>query len=580
MTEAVVQILADQARFGHQVRWDRGASHETRDLRPDAPVGQGTLVDHVGGLHVQREDLTRALGQHLWQVLRPPDGVGPGGLCILSDDPEILALPWHLLSRAGTWLALEGIPVRVEAIGAPSATHLARDLRVLVGLSGDGDEALAWDNDLSQLTGGQPTVDFVPKPADILEELGGQDIVCLPVDVERTRGGDGGPLELDSGPLKLAELEAELAEHPPRLLLLEAVGLVTYDLVRKAARLAHHAPCVTLLGDPAREDFAAPGSQSRRLIRRMYEEGASPAVACQRIATTGLAVAAWPRSFGGALPPRPRTLPRWLHDDSWRLTLDRRKQTAMARGFIQDALENRGLGSALALFWHGPRGSGLGRLHHRLRHVLRKSTRACQVLEPGWPLSGFMAEDFAGLYEAELGLDSLELEDPDELERALAHRYDALPSGTDQILYVDHGVLPQEWSLRPDALAILGEYLEWWATSFVLGVPERLAPVLAIAVETGEVEADMWDARLREKVDGLRGPILPVRAEVLPVLPDVTELDVQEFIHMYGLDIPRKYRQQVAAELVETTRGHYEETVREIELLPWRWRYWVRKARR
>lgn len=579
MTEAKVQVLADEARFGHRVRWERGPSSETRDLRPDASLEGGALVDSVANLHRLPEDALAALGRHLWQALSPPEDEAADGLCLVSDDPEVLALPWHLLARAGNWLALEGVAVRVEALGAPSATHLARDLRVLVALSSDPDEALAWDNDLSQLTGGQPAVEFVPEPSAILEALGGRDVVCLPVHPDAAGGGDDGPLELDSGPVELPALEAALADHAPRLLLLEAVGHITFDLVRKAARLARFAPCVTLLGDPTRQDFVPPGSQSRRLLRRMYEEGLSPAAACQRIATTGAAPAAWPRSFGGALPPRPRKLPGWLQDDSWRLTLDRRQQTAMARGFIQAMVETRGMDSGLALFWHGARGSGLGRLHHRLRHVLRKNTHACQVLEPGWPLSGFMAEDFAGLYEAELGLDSLELADPDELARALAHRYDALPSGGGQILYVDHGVLPVEWSVRTDALTILGDYLEWWACTFVPGVPERLAPVLAIAVEAGEVEADLWDARLREKVEALRGTILPVRAEVLPVLPDVTEIDVLEFIHMYGLDIPRKYRQRVAAELVETTRGRYEETVREIELLPWRWRDWVRKGR-
>jgi len=579
VTESVVQIRADEARYGHQVRWERGTPRETRALRPDAPIEGGALVDRVGGLHRLGDDEVRTLGEHLWGALEAPEEVGADGLCVLSDDPDILALPWHLLSRGGNQMALEGVPVRVQAIGAPSASHLARDLRVLVGLSGDGDEALAWLNDLSQLTGGTPTVDFVSDPEGILAGLGGRDVVCLPVNDQRTRGGDEGPLELDSGRLGLEELEAALRERPPRLLLVEATRHVTYDLVRKAARLARLVPCVVLLGDPEREEFVPPGSQCRRLLRQMYEEGISPAAACQRIATTGLACAAWPRSFGGALPPRPRALPSWLQDDSWRLTLDRRRQTALARGFIQDMQETRPMGSALALFWHGPRGSGLGRLHHRLRHVLRGNT-ACQVLEPGWPLAGFLPDDFAGLYEAELGLDPLELESHDELERALAHRYDALPSGGGQILYVDHGVLPEEFSQREDALAILADYVTWWATRFVPGVPRRLAPVLAVAVEIPDVAAELWDAKLRERVGELRPTILPVRAEVLPVLPDVTTLDVLEFIHLYELDIPREFRERVASELVETTGGAYEETVREIELLPWRWRDWARRARR
>ena len=587
MTESVVRIRVDEARFGHEIDWKDGTTSVSRELRPDARVGGGTLLDRAAAAQVLPEDELRSLGQHLWAALAAPDELGSDGLCVRTDDPEILALPWHLACRGGTWLMLEGLPVRVEVIGAPSATHLGKDLRVLVGLEGDGHEALAWASDLEQLSGGQPTIDFVSEPAAILAGLVGRDVVCLPVDVERLRGGDASPLELGSGSLAMPALEAALIAHPPRLLLLEARGTVTFDLVRKAARLARSAPCVLVLGDPAREEFVPPGSQSRRLLRRMYEEGVSPAAACQRIATTGLDPTAWPRSFGGALPPRPRKLPAWLQDDSWRLTLDRRKQTALARGLILEILDSAPAASAprdkrpgLALFWHGARGSGLGRLHHRLRHALRQTTRACQVLDPGWPESGYLTDDFAGLYAGLFDLDVLELEEPEELERALAHRYDSLPSGADQILYVDHGVLPVEWSRRPDGVGILRDYLEWWAEVFVPGVPARLTPVLAIAVETGEVEADLWDARLREAIQALRRDLRPVRAEVLPTLPDVTVEDVEDFIFNYGLDIPEKYQPRVAAELVETTRGHYEMTVHEIEQLPWNWRYWAHKARR
>ena len=61
--------------------------------------------------------------------------------------------------------------------------------------------------------------------------------------------------------------------------------------------------------------------------------------------------------------------------------------------------------------------------------------------------------------------------------------------------------------------------------------------------------------------------------------PEITrEPDIIDFIYDHELDVPLERREAVAHGIVSQTKGRYEETLHEIEQLPWNWQFWYRRG--
>ncbi len=231
------------------------------------------------------------------------------------------------------------------------------------------------------------------------------------------------------------------------------------------------------------------------------------------------------------------------------------------------------------LLWYGLPGSGLERLHHRLRWELQKEGRGWYILEPGWPVARLYDDkDFSGGYEKALRVPADLVAEKNSWEQKLEDQFPSLSSGASQILYVDHGILPASFSNDEGFAPIIRDYIQWWVKTFVAAVPQRLTPVLAIALERpGDPE---WITTLRNTLTDTdtQAKLFTFHIVILDVLPDIAVQDVIEFIFDHQLDVPVDRQRAVAEAIIAETNGRYEETLHHIEQLPWMWQYWWRKG--
>ena len=537
------------------VAWGRAPAAPAPALRLGHLVDLGERVAPLGALADDVAALTerarRALGRHLWAALGPPSRVADGSFVLLRiDDPAICALPWQLLRDEATWLHLRGVTVRVQAPGQPASAPYSPTLRV-------GVVDRAWS----------PPADLPPL-----------DVLHVVVDPSRQPDHDGAPLALADGvDWDLTALTSALQHQPPKLLILEGAAQPRGGLLRLAARLARHVPCVVVAGDP---DLAT----GARLVQGQFERGLPPAEAARAVeADQSRPSTDWIRVLGGTSAPRPAAderFARWFADDGWRRRLDRRKQTASAmyelarigRSDATRAGERRDRG--LVLVWHGQAASGLVRFLHRIEWELQHEQGVpCALVGMEWPQHPFSTE----------------------FDEQVRLRLGAAPGEPDFAAAVAREVPDAPWSamvLHFDALSpalgpervsadVLARCVQWWRRKVVASSPARVVPVLALPLL--DPSGDLQRALL-ERLEGWRTELRPARALGLDALSDVTTGDIVDHIEEYRLIDEQDAWQPVADEIMARTSGAYEDTIHLIEQIPWTWRAlssaWERRKHR
>jgi hypothetical protein len=565
----------------HEVEVDRSPAGSTSELLPHARVGEARLSDvlEAPGLQGHGQDI----GQHLWGVLGLPIGLGEGDhLVIKSDDAFVLCLPWQCLHDGAGVLANRGVVIEVGHQRAPRSPHLDAHLRVVLGLPETHEDTDLWHRSLSS---GAVSCEIVcaRDPAELLSAMGGSDIVVLPSHGVADPSADRRVLQLEIGPLPYDRLTERAREFPPRIVLFGTLGAPPFWLLQRAAELSEHVPCVLVAPEPEEDPQGPPApNHALKLVRSLYEHGCSPAQACNA-PELGWDPLLRPRCFGGSRPPRPQNLPAWLRDDSWRLRLDRRKQARLAAGVMTEVIDTpaRRAGSGAVLLWCGRADSGLERLHGRLRWELRQRKQDVVVCTPRWPsCAEYDAAEFAGMYLHVLGAHPQDLEPGrgEALRRHIERHYPPLASGTRQILYVDHKVLPESFAREPGAALVLCDYVAWFREVIAPAVPERLVPVLALALV--RPASEVWLKDLQQALVSSRPRHRPLQVELLPELPDVCEEDLLDFLEEHQLEVPESKRQGVVQAILRRTQGRYEATLRELEQLPFTWQAWWNRHQR
>ncbi len=534
----------------------------------------GTLAERETGV-------LRALGQHLWRELQAPrQACQQAEIELVTGDPSLTALPWHLVHDGVGWLDAREVGVRCTSVKQAPARSFAKSIFLLAG-GHDllGDERKDWFDILQPLSSGEPRV-HIAAPDELLAGINDLDLLFLPLDGKKLGSDEDGPLILSGGQgLEWAAVVNAVKDHPPALILIECDRIAPYSLLRKAVRLAEHAAVVVFSRPLMAAGPLRTGDLARRFVDELHTSALPPSAVARRVAHGfGLATTQLPRTFGGPICPQPPPDAewwKWWNDPGWRVSLDRKEQVGRAIKAIKDAWDARNLDAGLVLAWQGPPHSGLMRFPERLQHEVESGEmQTCDVLSLGWPENPYPTiEDFAEHYQHALQLEPASIgDDRDKMQAGLARAYP--PSATrHHVLFVIHGLLEADFygDERIDS-DLLRRYIRWWARSFLPGVPQRITPVLLLALEDAP---DAWPPPPQE-LDVLGNGLLPCSVVGLRRLPDVVAKDIEEVIWRYELPISADARAGVCEQICQQTAGRYEETVHAVECLPWTWRTWWR----
>lgn len=565
-----------------RLSWDQGPARPIHELRSVGvvalPSGPRTLAAAVAELHALPPADLRALGAWLYAALGPPTLLEGGSALKLAVEPLFQrSLPWHLLHDGVNWLTHRGVQIQVQARAQQPLAYLGLNLRVrAVDLrSVDSGLRAAWEDALlpyspdaqrllvdeigqaAELTGRQPPLDLL----HVLVEPGQPEQPGL--DLSLLGGSVWGELDL----------RWALEVQPPRILILEAPGPPGHGLRRRAAALAELVPCV-VLACPARDGVAL--STGVRLVETMFAEALPPVAAARAIEAAEAREPARAIScYGGTATPRPPKEDRWARwylDDGWRVSLDRKDQTALALGEIRAAARDRARsskedpGHGVVLSWHGPAHSGLNRFLRRLSWELQEEEqRPCEVVQLEWP-EHVNGPDLAEQYRLRFG--ALPTDRP-----ALRGAIDRLIGATEadwSVVLLHHGVLSPQLGRTRYGADVIARAVGWWATTVVPAFPRRVLPVLALPL-LAEPRDDTPDA-LALRLGEAHGRLRPVSCRALPLLPDLRADHIVDHIQRYGLIPEDGPWSEVADEIIARTGGNYEETVHLVEQIPWTWR--------
>ena len=168
---------------GHRVVWSTGSEGGTTALVASAPIVD--LPDPMGDVradvHLRDRFNQQRFGRHLWAALcPPPEAHGHAEITLVSDDIDVLALPWQLASDTLGWLDSRDSTIRACWPEQPTTREprvMGSSPHVLVGRPDPyHDGVRQWQQVLDAAGGGR--VDLVDPAKSLPVDL---DLLFLPV---------------------------------------------------------------------------------------------------------------------------------------------------------------------------------------------------------------------------------------------------------------------------------------------------------------------------------------------------------------------------------------------------------------
>ncbi|WP_143196071.1 hypothetical protein [Archangium sp. Cb G35] len=554
-----------------------GQQRLVRGLHPSAMVDCGsgqamlaTLLESDPMAHEEHEARLRAVGAHLWSQLGLSSPVRDE-LVIVSDDDDVLSLPWNILREDEQRLIDREVVVRCKHPSSVRERHLVKRPALLIALPPLESKAATPESGAWMAFHESPILDnarfhYAETEQELLHLLGNRmDLAYFPVSApSQTKTS----LSLAEYTLPAQALEQALQRGPPQILVLGGPGVHALRFSGWLGWLAARVPCLVVVPDSKDDGDQGTGAGARQFVSRLVQDGGTAARTCNRLARERASACA-PLCISGEHPPLwEGGKPSW--DDGWEVELDRTSQVGHVLEEIRK-LQKRG-GGCLLLVWHGPTSAGIERLHGRFFKAFNEQLLVHKELFLEWfHASSPRDDDFAGAYMAALGVQSL-LE-PREVNASLDQR---LPERSNQgftpVLYMHHGVLSASlYPARLDAV-VLQSYLQWWSRTFAPARPAHSILLLSLAITT-PAGAD-WVASLLGVLKDVRFNLSPgTRLISLHSLGNVEEGDVADFLENkmpHKLTHPDDVK-AVALEIMERTKGVYEEVIRELEHLDYDW---------
>lgn len=253
---------------------------------------------------------------------------------------------------------------------------------------------------------------------------------------------------------------------------------------------------------------------------------------------------------------------KFPRDPHWHLKIDRVRQyndvIAQTRLMIREQKPK-----SLVFVWYGDEGQGVEKFHERLAVELREELLDFEVYEarPRWPehfTAGEAEEDFddsfADVFAEFFRVRSLE-DIPARL-RAETH-------GRPTLLYVRHETV----TVRDDCSSLippdtLKRFVEWWDQRMARYLEKQQYAILTVSFLTTNPPGFM------NRIEDQAIDELPTSNTVFILLDGMEQIakkDLVRFLQTHDIELPDGRKDDILSDILEDTKGHYDQTVEELK---------------
>ena len=545
-----------------------------------------------------KEQSQLTLGEYLFGRLFPgfQDSAPPRGvdLHISASAANLFLLPWHVLSHDHVFLSSLGWSLslsgpfssqsRWESCTLPDSPRVLLvvpqppgELATDAHLEELNDELLArnhtliagrnlavavsWEEFAERLETFSPQVIYFYGICSV--DSGGARKLCM---ASRKKN-----MCLDIGPEALAAPIAKMPERPV-LVYLNALdssaGLVDFGLALEglvpaviSSRYLDSNQIASEQGLKLLTDILTRGALPHRAVATLFGRLDTPRTTAQARWMTPLIF----RRYDEWHAKSPETPARKIHDPRWYLKIDRVTQfSTVATQTMQMVREGRP--NCQAFVWYGTQGQGVEKFHHRLKveldeYLLSFNAHVHEV-RPEWPQE---------LDRPEIAFQDCLIEAFDTREFPI-RGLDDIPgairnltrgaSGRQTLVYVRHLPVISPRLINPKSLK---RYLKWWDENFIPLLERNQFALLGISFIVKNPSRFQGLILEKERLEDL-----DLKYTVFRLLDEMERLaarDIVDFFKTHNIRLPIRDRDKIIAQILKKTGGHYEKTVRQLQIL-------------
>ncbi|MBT7890154.1 MAG: hypothetical protein HN580_14125, partial [Deltaproteobacteria bacterium] len=532
------------------------------------------------------------MGQFLFEQLFPEftDTVAPTNVDvhISSSVANIFMLPWHVLSHKRSFLASSGWSVSISAHSQLSSCSLSDSPKVLlvvpqpVGKAVTAAEAHleALEDDLSSrnhalrfgqnLEAAYTWEEFTQK----LESFS-PDVVYFyghcTGGTEKTRlcfASKSGNASRDIEANEFSSCIQKMNVKPVLIYLNclgTSTGLINFGIERGTMVPAVISSRFLYSSDIARE-------QGIKLLSDILTRGIAPHRAVASLfgqidssMKISMAQARWMtpiifRQYDKWSAKASESLSRKIHDPFWHLKIDRVTQfSTVATQTMQMVREGRPRSHVFV--WYGTEGQGVEKFHQRLnvelREYLLNFNAHIHEVRPEWPLE----LDKPEIAFRDCLIEAFEVNNLDDIPGAIRNMTSG-SSGRQTLVYVRHLPVTSSRLINPKVLKM---YLNWWDEKFIPLLEKNQFALLGISFIVKNPPKFRNLILEKERLEDLH-----LKNCVFRLLDEMEKLayrDIVDFFKTHNIHLPIKNREKIIDRILEKTKGHYEKTVKQLQIL-------------
>ncbi len=253
-------------------------------------------------------------------------------------------------------------------------------------------------------------------------------------------------------------------------------------------------------------------------------------------------------------------LARRIHDPFWHLKFDRVSQYSTVAAQTMKMMHERKPRS-LSFVWYGTKGQGLEKFHHRLnvelREFLLKFNTYMHEIRPDWPDE----LDNPDISFHDCLTEAFQVKNLEDIPAAIRHMSQGV-SGKQTLVYVRHLPVTSSRIINPKSLKL---YLKWWDSKLVPLLERNQFALLGISFV---VSNPPKFRNLLMKTEKLEGMFLQKTVfRILDEMEKIVRRDILDFFRTHNIHLPIKNRDMIIERILEKTGGHYEKTVRQLQIL-------------
>jgi hypothetical protein len=257
----------------------------------------------------------------------------------------------------------------------------------------------------------------------------------------------------------------------------------------------------------------------------------------------------------------PDTLSRKIHDPFWHLKIDRVSQfsTVTTQTML---MVKEGRPRSHVFVWYGTEGQGVEKFHQRLNVELKEFLLNFNAhifeVRPEWPDES--VESSPDPFRDRL-IEAFNVIRFDDIPTAIRNITSG-SSGKQTLVYVRHLPVRSSKLINPKTLKT---YLEWWDKTFVPMLERNQFALLGISFIVNNPPKFRNLILEKERLEDLN-----LKHSVFRLLDEMEKLayrDIVDFFKTHNIRLPIKNREKIIERIMEKTKGHYEKTVKQLQVL-------------